>query len=81
MVEIELKPKNVPIYKLLTSDIITDIDVKKSMKIKDDEIAIIVGKDMCNNNNIDDLIEMKKIELSMINNDLEILTAESEKIK
>jgi len=81
MEEIEIKHRDVPIYKLLTSDIITDIDVKKTLKIKDDEIAIVVGKNICNNNNIDDLIEIKKRELTIIQNDLEILTAESEIIK
>jgi propanediol dehydratase large subunit len=78
IVETETKRRNIPTHRFLTNDIVTDIDIKKTLKINDEEIIEIVGKTICDNDNIDDLIEKKKQEQQQILEDLSILTAESE---
>ena len=76
--ETELKSVNIPIHRFLTNDILTELDIKKSLKIRDNEMAQIIGKTVCNNNNLEDLIKSKEKERLEILADLEILTAVSE---
>ena len=76
--ETELKSVNIPIHRFLTNEIVTELDIKKSLKIRDNEMAQIIGKTVCNNNNLEDLIKSEEKERLKILADLEILTAVSE---
>jgi hypothetical protein len=76
--ETELKSVNIPIHRFLTNEIVTELDIKKSLKIHDNEMAQIIGKTVCNNNNLEDLIKTKEKERLEILADLEILTAVNE---
>jgi hypothetical protein len=73
--ETELRSVNIPLHRFLTNEIVTELDVKKSLKISDNEIAQIVGKAVCSNDNLDELIKEKEKERLAILADLEILTA------
>lgn len=86
--ETELRSVNIPLHRFLTNEIVTELDVKKSLKISDSEIAQIVGKAVCHAIPlavgggitgalpcIDELIKEKEKERLAILADLEILTA------
>jgi hypothetical protein len=73
--ETELKSVNILIHRFLTNEIVTELDIKKSLKIRDDEMAQIIGKTVCNNNNFDELIKLNEKERLEILADSEILTA------
>ena len=78
--ETNLPVSNIPIEKFLSSTYILDCDVKKNLKIKDNEIATIVGLASANEINIEAVnafIEENKKENEMILNDLLYLTATS----
>jgi len=73
--ETELKSE---IHRFLTNEIVTELDIKKSLKIRDNEMAQIIGKTVCYNNNLEDLIKSKETKRLEILTDLEILTAVGE---
>jgi hypothetical protein len=75
--ETELRNRNIPLHRFLTNEIITDFDIKKSLKICDDEIAQVIGKTVSGNENIQDLITTTANNRETLLTDLEILTAES----
>jgi hypothetical protein len=71
---------NIPIEKFLSSIYILDCDVKKNLKIKDNEIATIVGlasASEINTEAVNAFIEENKKEKERILNDLLYLTATS----
>lgn len=78
--ETNLPTSNIPIEKFLSSTYILDCDVKKNLKIKDNEIGTIIGLTSANEINTDAVnafIEENKREKEMILNDLVYLTATS----
>ena len=51
---------NIPIHRFLTNEIVTELDIKKSLKIRDTKKAQIIAKTVCNNSNLEDLIKSKE---------------------